>query len=227
MEMKRFRRNIRLKLTTSWGLSVCMILGLALSGIHIIKAQNTFSDVAIKNLREGHLLIRFPTYTAKIDTLNALIARSTDEGYKKRLQKLLNDTTADRDTFFKSYVAAFRENYTFSHAGYFFDIEARNLNTANYYTLQGDHIAPEDLNPSNTFYLYFERTEESKIDAMVIYDYDQNKMRSPFPNNFAQAGVNFLFLKFSSKKNFPSWRVEKMNKRLWKYFNDVKMNSDK
>jgi len=106
-----------------------------------------------------------------------------------------------------------------------FDTDARNLNTASYYDMEGERISVGELSESHLFYLYFERTEDSKIDAMVIYDRMQNKMRPPFPNEFAQAGLNLIFVKLSSKK-FPAWRVGKMNKRLWKYYNEVKMNSE-
>jgi len=37
-------------------------------------------------------------------------------------------------------------------------------------------------------------------------------------------GLNLIIVKFSSKK-FPAWRVGKMNKRLWKFYNEVKMNN--
>ncbi|HZV43087.1 MAG TPA: hypothetical protein VFF90_01340 [Saprospiraceae bacterium] len=224
MELNRFQRIIRFKLTTSRWIVVLAVLGLYLSEIHISKAQNTFSDVAITNLHDGYLIVRFPTYTSKIDTLEAMLARTTDEKSKKKLNKIIHDTQAERDTFFNSYVRAFRSDYTFSKSAYIFDTDARNLNTASYYDMEGERISVGDLSESHLFYLYFERTEDSKIDAMVIYDRMQNKMRPPFPNEFAQGGLNLFFVKFSSKK-FPAWRVGKMNKRLWKFYNEVKMNN--
>jgi len=225
MELKRFQRNIRFKLTTSTGIAIWAILSLFLSGIHITKAQGTFADLSIYNLHDGYLIVRFPTYRGKIDTLTAMIGRTTDENTKKRLQKSLDDTKATRDTFFNQYVRAFKEKYTFSKTAYFFDKDARDLTTATYYNWDGEKISLGDIDKSKLFYLYFERTEDSKIDAMVIYDQMQNKLRKPFPNNFAQSGFNFLFISISSD-NYPSWRVNKMNKRLWKYYNEVKVDSE-
>ncbi|HEX5112650.1 MAG TPA: hypothetical protein VFV79_07375 [Saprospiraceae bacterium] len=224
MEFNRVKRNIRFKLTTSTGIAIWAIFLLFLSGIHITKAQSTFTDLAISNLHDGYLIVRFPTYQSKIDTLKSMIARSSDEGTKKRLQKSLDDTVTDRDTFFKQYTGAFKAKYNFSKAAYFFDKDARDLNTATYYNMEGERISVGDLSENQLFYLYFERTEDSRIDAMVIYDRMQNKLRPPFPNNFAQAGFNFLWIGVSTH-NYPSWRIDKMNKRLWKYFNEVKMNS--
>jgi len=225
MDLKRFQRNIRFKLTTSSGIAIWAIFSLVLSGIHITKAQGTFADLSIHNLHDGYLIVRFPTYRGKIDTLTAMISRTTDEGTKKRLQKSLDDTKATRDTSFNQYVRAFKEKYTFSKAAYFFDKDARDITTATYYNWAGEKISLRDIEKSKLFYLYFERTEDSKIDAMVIYDQMQNKLRKPFPNNFAQSGFNFLFISISSD-NYPAWRVGKMNKRLWKYYNEVKMNSE-
>jgi len=224
MELKRFQRNIRFKLTTSTWIAIGAILSLVLSEIHITKAQGTFADVSIHNLHDGFLIVRFPTYRGKIDTLTAMISRAKDENTKKKLQKSLDDTKATRDTFFSQYVKAFKENYTFSKTAYFFDKDARDLNTATYYNLDGEKISLADIDESKLFYLYFERTEDSKIDAMVIYDRKQNKLRKPFPNNFAQSGFNFLFISISSE-DYPAWRIEKMNKRFWKYYNEVKINS--
>jgi hypothetical protein len=225
MELSRFQRNIRFKLTTSNWIVFWAVLTLALSEIHIIKAQGTFADLSINNLHDGYLIVRFPTYRGKIDTLSAMISRTTDESLKKKLQKSLDETKATRDTFFNQYVKAFKENYTFSKAAYFFDRDARDLNTASYYNLDGERISVGDLSESPLFYLYFERTEDSKIDAMVIYDRMQNKLRKPFPNNFVQSGFNFLFISISSD-DYPGWRVGKMNKRLWKYYNEVKVSSE-
>ena len=225
MEFNRVQRNIRFKLTTSTWIVVCAVLGLVLSGIHIAKAQSAFADLAITNLHDGYLIVRFPTYQAKIDTLKSMITRTSDEGTRKRLQKSLDETIMERDTFFNQYTRAFKAKYNFSKVAYFFDKDARDLNTASYYNMDGERISVGDLSENKIFYLYFERTEDSKIDAMVIYDRMQNKLRSPFPNNFAQSGFNFLFIGISTH-NYPSWRVDKMNKRLWKYFNEVKMNSE-
>jgi hypothetical protein len=87
--------------------------------------------------------------------------------------------------------------------------------------MQSEPISVGDLMEKPMFYLFFERTEESKIDAMVIYDRMLRKVPSPFPNNFAQGGLNLLIIKVSEKK-FPSWRVKKMNKRFWKAYHELR-----
>ena len=170
---------------------------------------------AIKELKEGYLIIRFPTYRAKIDTLYAMSARTTDPKNKGRLQKELQQTIEERDTLFADYIEAFKTKYTFSKVAYIFDYDARDLNTAHYYNLDGESIAIADLSEGPLYYVFFERTQEDALDALVVYNRYMKKVPKPFPNDFTRGGINILFLKISDKK-FPSWRVGKMNKR----FND-------
>jgi hypothetical protein len=170
---------------------------------------------AIKELKDGYLIIRFPTYKAKLDTLNAISARTTDPKNKERMQKEIQQTIEERDTLFADYIEAFKTKYTFSKVAYIFDYDARDLNTARYYNLDGEQIAVADLSELPLYYVLFDRTDVDALDALVVYNRNMRKVPKPFPNDFTRGGINFLFLKISDKK-FPSWRVGKMNKR----FND-------
>lgn len=225
MELTDFQSIIRVKLTTYRRLWVMAFFLLSLSPVHIVKGQNSDKVEPINQLHEGTLIVRFPTYRTKIDTLEALIGRSTSEQNKQRLQRLLQETIDDRDTLFEQYKKAFKENYNFSKTAYIFDYDARNMNTAHYFNMDSERLALADLMEKPLFYLFFERTEESKIDAMVIYDRKLQKVPYPFPNNFAQGGLNLFIVKISEKK-FPSWRVGKMNKRFWKYYHERRAVSE-
>ena len=175
---------------------------------------------AIKELREGYLIIRFPTYKSKIDTLTAMTARATDPKNKERLQKELQQTIEERDTLRADYIEAFKTRYTFSKVAYIFDYDAHDLNTAHYYNLEGESMAVADLSEGPLYYVFFERTEEDALDALVVYNRNMKKVPRPFPNDFMRGGINVLFLKISDKK-FPSWRVGKMNKRFNDFFTAV------
>ena len=106
--------------------------------------QMTTPSYSIKELREGSLIIRFPTYTSKIDTLTAMAGRTKDPKNKERLEKELKKTIQERDTLLADYVEAFKTKYDFSKVAYIFDYDARNLNTATYYNLDGERIAVAD-----------------------------------------------------------------------------------
>ena len=175
---------------------------------------------AIKELREGYLIIRFPTYKSKIDTLTAMTARATDPKNKERLRKELQQTIEERDTLWADYIEAFKTRYTFSKVAYIYDYDAHDLNTAHYYNLEGESMAVADLSEGPLYYVFFERTEEDALDALVVYNRNMKKVPRPFPNDFMRGGINVLFLKISDKK-FPSWRVGKMNKRFNDFFTAV------
>ncbi len=186
-------------------------------GFAFSHAQTVDPVLSIRDLREGYLIVRMPASKAKIDTLQSMIFRSTDNNSKHRLQRILDETTQERDSLLSDYTRAFRDYYHFSKTAYFFDYEGHDLRKAVFYNMDGSPFSKEDIHTKPVFYLFFERTEESHIDALVIYDVEGVRVPSPFPNNFIQGGINFLFLKVSARK-FPAWRVDRINKRLFKYW---------
>ncbi len=184
-----------------------------------IQAQTADPAVAIRELREGYLIVRMPASKAKIDTLQAMVTRSSDNTSKLRLQRFLDEARQERDSLVADYTRAFRDYYHFSKTAYFFDDEGRDLRKANFYKMDGTPFSKEEIGTKPVFYLYFERTEESHIDALVVYNVEGVRVPYPFPNNFSRGGINFLFLKLSEKK-FPAWRVERIDKRLFKYWGE-------
>ncbi len=202
---------------------VLLFLGIAFfSNTHInpLKAQDIDPVQSIRDLKDGYLLLRLPSSKAKIDTLQALVARSTDISNQKHLQKQLDQAIEERDTLVANYIRALRDVYHFSKVGYYFDYESRNGTSAHFYNVDGTLILKEELTSRPVFYMYFERTEESEIDALVIYNAQGKVIPPPFPNNFSRSGINFLFLKVS-ERSFPEWRMDKINKKLTKYWSEI------
>jgi hypothetical protein len=185
-----------------------------------LMGQSTDPLTCIKELKEGTLIIRFPTNKPKVDTLTAMIARASDPKNKERLQKELQQTIEERDSLFADYVEAFKLYYDFSRVAYYYDYDGKDLNTAKYYNLDGERVAIGDLSEKPIFYVLFERTDEAKLDALNIYNRSLKKIPKPFPNQFTTGGINFLFLQLSDNK-LPFWRVKKMNKRFHLFYSDV------
>jgi hypothetical protein len=210
------------KLTTykHFWVALGLLLGILYNGP--LDAQGMRPDEAIKALREGYLIIRLPSYRAKIDTLESLLLRTPDANHKLRLQRLLNETVETRDSLRAGYLRAFKTQYHFSKVVWFNDYEARDPEKATYYTVDGEPVSRAEFKDKPVFYLFFERTAESRIEGLVIYDQSLTMVPRPFPNNFTRGGLNFLFLKIS-EKNFPAWRVSKMQKQLIKYYNAIRM----
>ncbi|MEP6794798.1 MAG: hypothetical protein ABJB16_10765 [Saprospiraceae bacterium] len=182
-----------------------------------LHAQTVDPVMSIHDLKEGYLLVRIPSSKAKIDTLQSMITRSSDNTSKIRMQRFLEEAREERDSLLADYTRAFRDYYHFSKTAYFFDYEGRDLTKAHFFNMDGSPFLKEEISTEPVFYLYFERTEESHIEALVIYNVEGLKVPPPFPNNFTRGGINFLFLKMSEKK-FPAWRVDRINKRLFKYW---------
>lgn len=201
--------------------SVLLVVVLLGSQSASLSGQTPEPVRAIRELREGTLVIRFPAYKPKIDTLTAMSARAKDPKQKARIDKQLQQAIGERDTLFAQYTEAFRTKYHFSEVAYYFDYDGRDLNKANYYHLDGHRLAVADLSEKPLYYAFFDRTEENKMDALVIYNRFLQKVPRPFPNDFTRGGINVLFIGISDKK-FPMWRVDRMNKRLFAYWETYK-----
>ena len=199
---------------------LCFFL-LMLCGNRLI-AQEGSKNIAemIRDLEQGYLVIRLPGFKNKIDTLDAMIARTNEGTSKNRLITLRKEAIEERDKIREDYIEAFQNHYDFSKVAYFMDYDSRDLSTAHYYSLNGSEIPHSELSKVPLFYLLFERTKESKIDALVIYDRDMEFIPPPFPNNFSRGGFNLIFISITSGK-YAAWRVKKLNKKLHKFRDQV------
>lgn len=185
-----------------------------------ILAQTT--EDAIKELKEGYLIIRFPSYKAKIDMLQSMIKKEDHPVSEKRLQKLLDEAIYDRDVVRKAYMDAFQNDYTFSRVAYFYDHESGEHNDTQYYLLDDTPVSKNELSSVPVYFLHFERTGESKVDGLVIYNAENKKIPYPFPNNFTRSGIDLRFLGLKSSNPVPTRKVARINKRLHKYWNEVR-----
>jgi hypothetical protein len=202
---------------------VLLLTGIVTFSINVLQAQQLQvpnPEQAIIDLKEGYLIVRMPTSKAKIDTLTARAARTTDPDAKLQLQKQLDDAIEERDTLMADYTKAFRELYTFSNSAYYLDYEGRDLNITPFYHMDGSLMSKEEINQKPVFYLFFDRAEDGNTDLLIIRNMEGKEIPPPFPNRFSRSGINFLFLKVS-ERTFADWRVEKMNKRLQKYWKQV------
>lgn len=220
--MKDFRGVVRLLITGRFCCKLLILTAfLMLPGPGSAWAQTVDPAKSITDLKEGWLLIRMPSSRSKIDTLQAMVLRAKDPEAKMKLERLLTETIEERDALVADYTAAFKNHFPFSKTAWFFDYEAYSPEKARYLDMEGNPRSWNDIAQSPVFFLRFERTEESRIDALVIYDQQGRRIPSPFPNNFTRGGLQFLFVKVSEKK-FPDWRVSQMNKKLYRYYSSLR-----
>ena len=77
---------------------------------------------SIKALYGGTLIVRLPSYQTKIDGMKDILSSSgPDSPNRKRVEKLLEATLADRKEFNQNMMAAFEEVYGFSSAYFMLD----------------------------------------------------------------------------------------------------------
>ena len=192
---------------------LCFLLATAASSLY---GQDP--DSSIHQLKNGYLIVRLPSNKNKIDTLQNMIARAEEGAGKKRLSNLLTEAIEQRDSTRSDYMNAFKQYYNFSKVAFIMDYDSRQKSTARYFGLDEELVSVDVINSEPVYYLHFERTSDSKIDAAVIYDAQQRRIPRPFPNNFARGGISFLFVSIEGK-SFADWRVKKMNKQLHKFYN--------
>lgn len=182
----------------------------------------------IESLHAGILVLRLPTAQAKIDTLEAMRSRATDEKAIRRIEKELAQTIADRDKLTTGYLAAMRAEYTFSAAAYVYDRDLLDPDEAKlrFITPRGDStVAWRDADHSRLFILRFERTSDSAIDALVIYGPDGRIPPDPFPSAFVLGGLSSFWNGLMGKSH-EVWRIRSMNKRFTDFYRSVRMIRD-
>lgn len=187
-------------------------------------AQKQAAYDAIEQLHDGVLVLRIPTQQTKIDTLEAMLRRSTDATARKRLEKELTKTIEDRDQRSTAYRAAFQSEYDFSAAAYLFDRELLTPATAQarFFTPAGDSVvALSAVDPARLFYLRFERTSDSGIEALILYGPDGRIPPEPFPAEFALGGLSNLWNSLMGKSH-EMWRIRTMNKRFGDFLHGVR-----
>lgn len=199
------------------GLYAIALVLLPISGL---SGQDMDMVNAIRELKEGYLVVRMPSSRAKIDTLTRMVDRAQHPGTKGKLQKMLQETKDERDSLIADYTRAFQNRYNFSKVAYFMDYESRDLASAHFYKPDGEEVRWEDIHQKPYYLLYFERTEESKIDALVIHYSSGKTVPRPFPNNFSTGGINVFLVKLL-EKSFADWRIGRINKKLHNFWDTV------
>ena len=200
-----------------------MALMAASSGIGAQDRKETAYDL-IESLRAGLVVMRLPTSQAKIDTLEAMRGRATDEKAIRRIEKELAKTIEDRDKLTTGYLDAMRAEYRFSDAAYVFDRELLDPGTAKlrFITPRGDSIVSwRDADPARLFLLRFERTSDSAVEALVVYGPDGRVPPDPFPSAFVLGGLSSFWNGLMGKSH-EQWRIRSMNKRFADFYHSVR-----
>ncbi|MEQ8703892.1 MAG: hypothetical protein RIC19_08220 [Phaeodactylibacter sp.] len=203
----------------------------------VLPAQDTQADAAsdpvtaIKNLRSGTLIIRLPSNRRKITALrDALENDQNNVQRQKWLEKELQATHEQTQTFNNNMYRAFQESYDFSDIRYTYDYFTPELKAGQF----TGHFLNADLEPDEgislgkkpVFILSFGRTNKDfsdGVEAMVVLGEQLKSPPPPFPyyqrlNDF-QAFWGNLFPRDDQNEWDALRLVGKLNGKLYKFYN--------
>lgn len=186
---------------------------------------------AIKELRKGTLIVRLPSNQRKMKALKEALEKDDNSSQREKwLQRELEATQEETQTFNNTMFRAFGEAYDFSAVQFTYDYLTPELKAGNF---QGN-LLNEELEPSSAialekspaFILSFGRTNKDYsdgVEAMVILGEQLKSPPPPFPYyqrlNDLQAFWGNIFPR-SDQELFDAMRlVGKLNKKLHKFYN--------
>ena len=161
----------------------------------------------LHELKTGILWVVLPSYTRKIQELQRAIEHTENHRYKRRLAKLHQSTTVERDSFHSQIKRAFNQHYHFSSFDFIQDYE------------MADHGQAKGLH-SPYFYLIRDYTENG-ADALILLNEEKQKLDRPFPYFVRTGGLtSALDALFGTKQNTRNMQqiIKKLNHRLQRYY---------
>ncbi|MCB0546529.1 MAG: hypothetical protein KDD19_03020 [Phaeodactylibacter sp.] len=185
----------------------------------------------IKTLKGGTLIVRLPSSQAKANALKDILSStSPDNPNRKRIEKQLEETLADRKEFNENMMAAFAEAYDFSNVYFMLDTATSSLKSGQIqgFFLNSSLEADPGIRLESTppyFVLRFGSTSDMTTDgveAMVIMNGQFEDLDKPFPfyqrlHDFA-AVMGSIFPVPDQKKKDALRIVGKLNTRLHEYY---------
>lgn len=190
---------------------VCFALLFAISSV---SGQTFPADSAILGLKEGILVIRLPMQERKLTHLRNGLEKATDPKSRTKWEKLIRKTEDEKNEMVRDYTKAFKDHYTFSSFAFVYDNEIRDMILRD---TTMNALSTPFMSKDKMFYLFFERTDDSKSNAMIIHSPDKRAIRNPFPSTYATGGINKLWSGLTGS-NFAESRVKVVDKKLKHYY---------
>jgi len=182
---------------------------------------------AIKDLKDGVLVVRLRSDQRKIEALEGQLATpNLKEKYRQRLQKLLDDTRREKEVENKSLVAAFRKHFDFSEVLFMYD-------TATYLVkkgLQEGYFLNDSLQADPHLSLqgrpfrlvrFGSKSGMKQRKSLIGMDLDFRDLPAPFPSSGNVSFWEGIVLIFKKDKNWKSdyhFHVSRFNDQLHKFY---------
>ncbi len=196
-------------------LAIILIVGISEVGISQ-KEHRKRARKAIKELKEGILIVSIPTFQKKIDTLESLLKRETNKKKRLWLTEELTKAKNESNIAPTQIQESFRKHYDFSEVLFMDDTSGTHLKSGNYKNI---FLNKEDGNlEGRNFFVHKPsvlRTSNLAKDATV--DKDFIPLESPFPHIYRRdynKGKNDR----KEKSIFGAEYVKTLNQQFWNYY---------
>lgn len=180
-------------------------------------SQSMPADSAILALKEGILVVRLPMYEKKLNILKQQREKALKPKTQAKWDKMIQKTEEEKTTMIQEYSDAFKQYYTFSGIAFVYDNEIRDMIVRD---TSGQILSTPLLSRDKLFFLFFERTEDSKVNAMVIHGPGKRPIKSPFPDAYTTGGISKLWADLTGKSNADG-KVKNMNRKLHLFYANI------
>jgi len=205
-----------MKLFLKYLLVVTLIVGISEVGI-AQKKHRQRARTAIKELKEGILIVTIPTFQKKIDTLESLIKREDNEKERLWLGEQLAKTKKESNLAPTQIQESFRLYYDFSEVLFMEDTSTTHLKSGNYKNI---FLNQGNVNlKGRNFFVHKPsvlRTSNLLRDATV--DKDFVPLEPPFPHIFRRRNSIKDYYDPKEKYVFGERYVKTLNRQFWNYY---------
>lgn len=197
------------------------------------KDRKVIAVQAIKELKDGTMILRLKSKNNKITKLNELLAAPTlNDVNRLKITEELEETIAERDNYNQTLIDAFDKYYSFSKLYLMYDTASISLKNG----VRSGIFLDKSLNPDPTieipegpFYLVRTGTTDSSsttgVAAIVIMDRHLKDMLRPFPYYVRTNDLGRIFTRIFNHnklvKRDASKVVQKLEKNLRKFFTEI------
>jgi hypothetical protein len=188
-----------------------------------VEQRRERAEQAIRELKDGMLIIRLDSHRKKITALKEAIAREQPgSALRSRLEEDLKITIADKDKWNKALVDAFSNGYTFSEFLVMYDSSTFTLQEgvrSGIFLDENLEVDP-DIELTEEVYYILDWEENDRQSAagqrgLVFSDKDYRKLEPPFPYfTHAEKYAYFLFIPLGEDLGQAEKWVERLMKNL-------------
>ncbi len=166
-----------------------LFLSLTLLSLAGMQAQTIAAEDAIRQLKNGALIMRLPCYAKKIAALEYIIANNSAPSAVRRAKKLLKETQTEAREENLRIIRLFRKHYNFSAVYFTYDTSITTLRRGAYQGIfLNDDLspAPQISLPNGDFLLahigYTDPATTLRSEALILTDLSLKQIAAPFPS---------------------------------------------